>query len=62
MIGGYAILQNKVDWWHCYSIIRNVTLETLYDICILHNEVYDILSIDRVFARAYFIYELYNTD
>ena len=41
-----SIPQKSVDWWHYGGITREIIVETLVDICVLHNKVDYTLSSD----------------
>lgn len=58
----HAIPMPKVDWYHYGGITRDVTVETLKGICVLHNRLEYTLSEDLTSANARFVLELYNAE
>ena len=55
-----SIPQKSVDWWHYGGITREIVVETLVDICVLHNKVDYTLSNDCQSANVCNQVELYN--
>lgn len=55
-----SIPQKSVDWWHYGGITREIAVETLVDICVLHNKVDYTLSNNCKFANICNQVELYN--
>lgn len=58
----HAIPMPKVDWYHYGGITRDVTVESLEGICVLHNRMEYTLSNDLTSANCRFVLELYNAE
>lgn len=57
-----SIPQKSVDWWHYGGITREIVVETLVGICVLHNKVDYVLSQDGKSAEVKELVTLYNAD
>lgn len=57
-----SIPQKSVDWWHYGGITREIVVETLVGVCILHNKVDYTLSQDNKTAEVKELITLYNAD